>query len=582
MAEKITPHSVPELIYVKLNSNYRGYKQELIRDEIPEGARQFLVCPKCSGIIREPRHYKEETVCQYCTTGPLGNVDQKVQSNVVELKCVCPLSNRGCNWCGNISSLHQHVEGCDKLLVPCPLKCDFVLQICEIEQHTENRCRMRRIECEYCGERVEARRQNEHLKNCKKYPLSEVACPFTKIGCEKQGIILKNLEQHQRENMVTHQHLMLTEYSQYKASSEEMKNTNEVRHNKQEGEIERLKLKCQEMQGKLNYLEGQEKELKNNTRTMKREKRSELTYVLITMFFILVMLITNEIRLKRHFEELSKFNDQRETKYYSEFETLKSEPLRYAEIAKENKERLVKLESSLKQTTSDIKTEIRSSVRKIETKQQEYYSEFETLKSESLRYAEIAKENKERLVKLESSLKQTTSDINIEIRSSVREIETKQQERYSEFETLKRRLGSLTNYSRYIKRRGRVLNGIEWHYEGNDFKERIYGPTLYVGLCKYRISIQFNFNEAGEQISTIYEFLTRIQGDYDDVTNTCNIYFWYNEFENEANINKHFVTHYLEFAVEKTFKFVSTINEDVEHILKGNQFTLRVYLDPNA
>ena len=217
-----TPHSVHSLLYVEVSGKPRGYKRDLLREQVTDSLQQFLFCPECSGVIREAVQSKGRTVCQACTAGLSGDSDRNVQANVPLLKCRCPLSLEGCGWSGEIGSIREHMDTCLKLLIECSLECGAVLERGGLVEHQREVCPTRKKLCEYCGQNIQAGKENTHTRVCSHNPEGEVACPYKEIGCDTVWLLRKHLERHLTENTLVHHKLILVQFQQQQSSNKQM------------------------------------------------------------------------------------------------------------------------------------------------------------------------------------------------------------------------------------------------------------------------------------------------------------------------------------------------------------------------
>ena len=235
MAEKcfFTPHSISSLLYVEIDGKARGYREDLVKEEFTEIYRQFLVCPECKGLIREAVRSKGKTVCQSCSTGIASDIDKNVQDSVSKLKCRCPLSDEGCTWSGVLGAVREHLDSCVMLLIGCPAKCGVVLQRGDVVGHQMRSCSLRLKQCDFCKQQVRSNSENNHAKECRNHPENVVACPYKEIGCMcTLEILRKNLDKHLKENLVTHQELLLTQLSSLRVKNTQLAQVNEELRNK--------------------------------------------------------------------------------------------------------------------------------------------------------------------------------------------------------------------------------------------------------------------------------------------------------------------------------------------------------------
>ena len=73
----------------------------------------------------------------------------------------------------------------------------------------------------------------------------------------------------------------------------------------------------------------------------------------------------------------------------------------------------------------------------------------------------------------------------------------------------------------YIQDRDRTLQGVEWTHR-NVRGETYYGPIFYLGNCKLRLHVHVYLSVSDDRRDANY-YVTRLKGDYDDVSDTCHI-----------------------------------------------------------
>ena len=144
-----------ELLYINVKSGasrsqrYRGYRKDYIVRNLTELEDNYVVCPKCEGIMREAVVYSSNITCKLCSKSLFAKPIQKVRDSISKLEIRCPIQ-RDCDWKGLLSQAEQHLDTCDCFLVKCPLKCEEVLMRSEVLNHTETLCPMRKVSCEHC------------------------------------------------------------------------------------------------------------------------------------------------------------------------------------------------------------------------------------------------------------------------------------------------------------------------------------------------------------------------------------------------------------------------------------------------
>ena len=216
------PHSIQSLLYVEKNGNYCGYKQELIDEDISGELREFLICAGCKGISRMARHVGGNTVCEMCVTGPSSNLDERVESKVYYLKSKCPLSMNSCDWTGVLGEIEQHMVVCLKVLVECQQECGMIIERETTQQHNNEVCPLRIVECQYCREEIQVKDENLHIMECMQHPDTEIPCPYMALGCDVI-IVRKDKDIHLTENVIGHQKLILYQLEQLRRKNQEQK-----------------------------------------------------------------------------------------------------------------------------------------------------------------------------------------------------------------------------------------------------------------------------------------------------------------------------------------------------------------------
>ena len=214
--------SIPSLIYKKKRGEHRGYRRDLLSEEAPDNIKNLIFCSQCEGISRKPRLTDGKTFCTPCLKDTRATVDSRVDEIVLQLKSRCPLSTRGCDWLGQLGHIQQHMGVCGKFRIECEIGCGEVLERCETDEHLK-KCPLRREQCEYCAEEVQASKANQHISLCPIHPDGEVSCPYKEVGCDVLGIKRKNLDVHLADDSIGHQKLMLREIHQLRSENDKLR-----------------------------------------------------------------------------------------------------------------------------------------------------------------------------------------------------------------------------------------------------------------------------------------------------------------------------------------------------------------------
>ena len=217
-----------------------GFKRDYFLDQ-PIDEEQ--ICPVCNGISREPTQTScEHIFCRICLENSVASTepncpidgkklensnfrDKREEKKILSKRVTCP---KGCEWESALSSLEEHLlEGC-KVSLKC--ECGQSLPRVELELHRRTKCPKRRVECQYCGEEMEADTRDSHLETCEQYPWKcslgcgeqvtrretekhlekcpnkVVYCSFRAIGCDVE-LIRSQHEQHLSSGVREHLHL---------------------------------------------------------------------------------------------------------------------------------------------------------------------------------------------------------------------------------------------------------------------------------------------------------------------------------------------------------------------------------------
>lgn len=213
-----------------------GYRKDLLMENLSERDELFLVCSRCSGILREACTVGSgEQVCVGCikeNEQSLPNL--QVRNTVIKLKCRCPLSQNGCEWSDELKHCEEHLETCQQVLVKCQLGCEVVVTRAEEKSHLSETCVLRTVKCEHCGIVCVVGEINEHSGLCpqvavecdlgcgeqmkrehlEKHLTSEceegmVACPYEKYGCDFGEVTRRELKSHLQERKEMHTEMRL-------------------------------------------------------------------------------------------------------------------------------------------------------------------------------------------------------------------------------------------------------------------------------------------------------------------------------------------------------------------------------------
>ncbi|PAA62246.1 hypothetical protein BOX15_Mlig027678g3 [Macrostomum lignano] len=166
-------------------------------------------CPVCGQVLRYPVQFEEcgHRCCSSCLPDllrvaprcPLDQVaidkdkvyvDKAFQKETDNLGVKCSFSARGCPWTGLLLELMAHMEGCDRMMTTCPMRCGVEFEKRFLEKHRNDDCPKREIHCQFCEIRLIAENEAEHLEICPKFL---VPCPNK---CKRREVARERLTEH--------------------------------------------------------------------------------------------------------------------------------------------------------------------------------------------------------------------------------------------------------------------------------------------------------------------------------------------------------------------------------------------------
>ena len=184
---------IEQLLFIeRKKGEFRGLKQDFLLTSLNEVEKEFYVCTKCNGLMRNACQIGEEQmlVCELCSAQgdkPLPMV--KFRKKISELRTKCPLERRGCCWKGTIAEIETHLDLCLEFVMYCTNKCNVVMKRSDLMNHCKRECQNREVNCKHCNVKMKFKMLKIHYITCKELPL---LCP---IGC-KRTIIRKEVELH--------------------------------------------------------------------------------------------------------------------------------------------------------------------------------------------------------------------------------------------------------------------------------------------------------------------------------------------------------------------------------------------------
>ncbi len=189
----------------------------------------------CDGCLKE--WLQKQKTCPHCRETKFAFIKDKRMKRVIDsLKIYCPNRSKGCDKITTLGECNQHLEKCLFVEVSCTKKCGERMLRKELQDHEDNKCPNRRVQCQYCtleGMHKEITAKS-HLDKCVGFPVScpnnceheiqrknladhqkvcslePVKCPFFEAGCRKM-ILRKHLAAHKASNTEHHLELVMTE-----------------------------------------------------------------------------------------------------------------------------------------------------------------------------------------------------------------------------------------------------------------------------------------------------------------------------------------------------------------------------------
>ncbi len=147
----------------------------------------------CDGCLKE--WLQKQKTCPHCREANFNFIkDKRTKRAIDSLKIYCPNRSKGCDKITTLGECNQHLEKCLFVEVSCTKKCGERILRKELQDHEDNKCPNRRVQCQYCTlegmhKKITAKR---HLDKCVGFPVS---CPK---NCEHEKIQRKNLADHQK------------------------------------------------------------------------------------------------------------------------------------------------------------------------------------------------------------------------------------------------------------------------------------------------------------------------------------------------------------------------------------------------
>ncbi len=137
--------------------------------------------------------------CPCCRSSSfLHFIDKSILRDIEELQVECPNKQSGCQEKITRGKLKQHLATkCTHVTIECTSKCGDIMFRQDLQDHLNEHCQKREINCQYCGKKgLYTKITTTHIRTCTHYPIE---CPN---NCQEDDIKRKDLQQHLNEECV--------------------------------------------------------------------------------------------------------------------------------------------------------------------------------------------------------------------------------------------------------------------------------------------------------------------------------------------------------------------------------------------
>ncbi len=229
-----SPVQVNDEFVDKVQEDYRCTDRDctnILTDPVLTGCCGQLFCDGCL-----KNWLQKQKTCPHCGEANFNFMkDLRMKRAIDGLNIYCPNRSKGCDKITTLGECNQHVEKCLFVEVSCTKKCGERMLRKELQDHEDNKCRNRRVQCQYCtlegmhkeitakshlyecdgfpiscpnncGHEIQRKNLADHQKVC---PLEPVECSFFEAGCTKM-ILREDLAAHKASNTEHHLELVMT------------------------------------------------------------------------------------------------------------------------------------------------------------------------------------------------------------------------------------------------------------------------------------------------------------------------------------------------------------------------------------
>ena len=155
-----------------------GYPEDRFQTPVDKN----FFCPICTDVLKDPvqchnqhlfcracitEHLKNSQTCPVCmqelTEEALSKPARIVTGYLDRLTISCEHKERGCVELVELGRLETHISVCEYKPVTCPNeRCEAVVNMADLEEHTSEVCEYRQVFCEECGENMSFKKYGKH------------------------------------------------------------------------------------------------------------------------------------------------------------------------------------------------------------------------------------------------------------------------------------------------------------------------------------------------------------------------------------------------------------------------------------
>ncbi|CAB4019211.1 E3 ubiquitin- ligase PDZRN3-like [Paramuricea clavata] len=155
-----------------------GYPEDRFQTSVDKN----FFCPICTDVLKDPvQCHNQHLFCRACITEHLKNSQTcpvcmeklteealskpaRIVTNILDgLMVNCEHKERGCVELVELGLLETHISVCEYKPVTCPNeRCEAVVNMADLEEHTSEVCEYRQVFCEECDENMSLKKYEKH------------------------------------------------------------------------------------------------------------------------------------------------------------------------------------------------------------------------------------------------------------------------------------------------------------------------------------------------------------------------------------------------------------------------------------